>query len=254
VIRRLIQRIGRPESEPPWGVLTALGSAVAAFAAVVIGATLATSLLGDTPFAVIAGWTLGMVLIAVYVIATHTRTPEQSAAMRLEASRLPVLIAVLLGISAGIALDLVGLIVTGVGWPLPELLPYFAFAGDVPVIADDVSVLAWMLAGLFLLVFQPVGEGLVFRGVAYPALRSSLGAWAGFLMTAVFQAVFHLVAYAPPGGGSSFTVVWYSLILPFLMALFLAGIRAYTGSTRTSILAQAGLGMFFLAQGLLFGT
>jgi hypothetical protein len=67
------------------------------------------------------------------------------------------------------------------------------------------------------------------------------------VFTSVFYAVFHLLAYAPPGGSSG-ALLWYTLILPFLESLFITVVRANTRSTRAAIAAHAGLGLFALLR------
>lgn len=241
----LINRLGREEPAPPWGLVSAIGYIIGAFACVVLGTSLASALLSDTTF--IVGWSIGMVAIALLVTVTRNRTPQDGEALRIGAahSRFPLPIILLLSIGVAVAIDLLTLAVTGGGVPAPELLRL--------VDTSDRSFAAWGLAALFLVILQPAGEELVFRGIAFPALRTGLGTWPGYLMTAVFYAVFHLLAYAPAGGGGNPALVWVSISVPFLNGLYLTGVRAYTGSTRAAVIAHAGLGLFLVLRTLLYG-
>jgi membrane protease YdiL (CAAX protease family) len=90
---------------------------------------------------------------------------------------------------------------------------------------------------------QPIGEELVFRGMLFPRLKHALGSWSGYLFTSVIYAVFHLIAYAPAGGGSP-ALFWYTLAVPFLDSLFITLVRANTRSTRAAMVAHAGIGIF----------
>ena len=146
----------------------------------------------------------------------------------------------------GVVLDLLSLFVTGTPSVIAEFVPLFNSAtGPAP----GANLTTWAMLALLMLIFQPVAEGLVFRGVAYPALRATLGSVPGFLMSALWFGVFHLVAYSTPGPGTLATW-WYTLLLPVLAGLYLNGVRAYTGSTRASIFAQMGLGLFFLVRAI----
>lgn len=247
----LLQRLSREEPAPPWGLVTALGTAVGAFAAIILGTSLASAVLGDQPSTFVVGWSIAMAGMALFITVTRNRTPQDGAALRTGSTRSPLPLVLLFSVGVAITFDLIGLIVTGVALPVAQLLRYFNITAS-PIQALDVGLTGWLLALLFLAVFQPVGEGLVFRGVLFPALRTALGAWGGLLFTAVFHAVFHLLAYAPAGGGASFALTWYSLLLPFLNGLYLAGVRAYTGSTRAAIIAHAGLGAFAVLRALFF--
>jgi hypothetical protein len=246
----LLARLGRAEPAPPWGLSAALAYVVGAFAAVVLGTTLASALLGDRPTTFIVGWSLAMILMALAVMTTHGRRPAESAALRLSApSRVPLPIVLLMSIGVAISIDLLSLIVAGEGWPAPALLRYYDTSVS-PFRLLDVGLVAWALAALFLAIFQPLGEELIFRGMALPALRAELGPWPGYIITALIFAIFHLIAYAPSGAGGNAALTWVSIGVPFLNGLYLNGVRAYTGSTRAAVVAHAGLGLFVLLRAL----
>lgn len=246
----LIRRIARTEPAPPWGPVTALGVVVGAFVALLAGTVIVSIVAANSPTATLVGWSIGMVAIALYITVVRNRTPEDGQAMRIGPTTAPLLIYLLLGLGVGITLDVISLAVTGQTFPVPELLGFFDL-GTAPPSFVNPGILGLVIAGLFLMVIQPVGEALVFHGVAYPALRANLGIWAGFFITALFYAVFHLVAYSPPGGGGNFTLVWYTVIVPFLDGIFLTTCRAVSGSTRAVVAAHVGLGLFALIRAVL---
>lgn len=247
----LMTRLSREEPAPTWGLAAAVGYVIGAFAAVVVGTTLTSSIFGDQPTTFIIGWSVAMILVALVITVTRNRTPQDGEALRIGETRAPLPIVLLLSLGVAILFDLISLIVVDTPWPVPELLHYFN-TNVSPMRVLDVGVMAWILAVLFMVVFQPIGEELVFRGVVFPSLRANLGVWSGFFITAVFHAVFHLVSYAPSGGGGNFALTWYSLILPFLNGLYITGVRAYTGSTRAAIAAHAGIGLFLVLRALFF--
>jgi membrane protease YdiL (CAAX protease family) len=250
----LLRRISTLDPIPPWGIVTAIGFLIAAFAVMVISTTITGLVFGQTALATVAGWSMGMVLLALLVTVTRNRTPDDGAALGLtrggDSSRL--ILTVLLGIGVAITLDLIGLVVTsGVASPVAHLLVFFGGSPGTTVTTPfSADVGAWIIAILFLVIFQPVGEELVFRGLIYPALRQGLGAWMGFLMTALFSAVFHLLAYTTQPQ-STLPFFWYAFLLPLLDALFLGAVRANTGSTRSAIAAHVGLGIFAVLRALL---
>lgn len=247
----LFRRIGSLEAAPPWGIVTALGFLIASFALMVVSTTITGLVFGQTALSTVGGWAMGSVLMALMVTVARNRTPEDGAALGLIGDPARLILVVLLGIAVAITFDLIGLVVTGTASPIAELLVFFGGTpGTVVTTPFTADITAWFVAILLLVIFQPIGEELVFRGVIYPALRQGLGAWMGFIMTAVFSAVFHLLAYtSQPQNTLSF--FWYAFILPLLNALFLGAVRANTGSTRSAIAAHVGLGMFAVLRAIL---
>lgn len=253
----LLRRIGTLDPVPPWGITTAIGFLIAAFALMVISTTITGLVFAQTALATVGGWSLGMVLIALLVTVARNRTPEDGAALGIGivgGAAIPsrLVLTVILGIAVAITLDLIGLLVTGgIASPVAELLIFFGGTpGTVITTPFSVDPAAWIVVILLLAIFQPIGEELVFRGVIYPALRQGLGAWMGFLMTALFSAVFHLLAYTTQPQ-STLPFFWYTFLLPLLDALFLGAVRANTGSTRSAIAAHVGLGLFAVMRALL---
>lgn len=246
---RFLKRLATLEAPPPWGIGTVITSLLAAIAAIVVGTTLAFMLFGTTALATIAGWAVGMLIIIAFVIISRSR-PDEREALGLGATESALPIVLLLSLGVAITLDLVGLAVTGVASPVTELLIFFGGApGTGVTIPFAADAFAWIVAIMLLVLFQPLAEELMFRGLIYPALRTGLGAWVGFFATAILYAAFHLFTYTTTPQ-SNFPFTWYVLLLPLLNGLYLTAVRAYTRSTRAAIVAHVGLGIFAILRAL----
>lgn len=233
----LLARLRVPETPPVPTITLGLASIAFAFIALIAGATAAFIWLGDRDFTELAGWTVGAVLIVAFVRQTHRRAPE---ALRLMPSNTPVVFVMFVALGAAIGLDLISLAVTGEFLPKPELL------GLNP---STLGALEWIFAFAFMVLAQPVAEGLVFRGVALPALRSALGVWGGVLATALITGAFHLLIYPPNySTTASLTPIWYGLIVPIIEAIFFSLVRSYAQSTRASIAAHVAFGVFAIIK------
>jgi membrane protease YdiL (CAAX protease family) len=251
---QFLQKIGQAESAPPpWGLWTGLFTILAAFALIILGTTIGLLLFStNTAFASVVGWSLAALGMIAFVRITRGRTVEDWRALGLAVipPRLPILF--LLAFATAILFDLISLIVTGQSLVLPELFVLFNL--NTPTLTPiDNNFLVWGIAVLFMVVFQPIAEGLVFRGVAYPAFRAKLGAWPGFILTVILAGMFHFLAYSSAPDGRWVTG-WYGLILPTLDALFFTGVRAVTGSTRASIVAHIAFGIFAILKAFLLAT
>ncbi|MCL4248166.1 MAG: CPBP family intramembrane metalloprotease [Anaerolineae bacterium] len=240
-MKTLIKRLAAAEDAPPWSLTSALLTIVIAFVFIVIGTLVGAAWLADPadPLAISArsqlvGWLVGCLLIAIYILQTRRR-PDQRAVLRLGSEGTPLPFVMFITLGAAIALDLLGLVLTQVFAPAPEL------AAFQPATA---SPLDWLLAFVFMVGFQPVAEELVFRGVAWPSLRSVAGGWLGWLLSAVVYGAFHYLAYAPAYAEGGLTPLWYGLLAPVLAGLIIGSVRAYTGSTRAAIFAHVAFGLF----------
>lgn len=251
MIQRVFTRIAQLEPAPPWGMLSAVATVIAMFAAMVIGTTIAVTLLvgqdaassvaltlTQRPDVLPVGWIIGSILTVAFVWSGRRRDADRSA-LRLNVSALPLPFLLLLGVGFAILLDLISLAVTGQFLPTPEL-HYVAFG--------DATIGAWTAAVLLLVLAQPITEELVFRGILFPALRAATGAWAGLFLTALLYGTFHLLTYTPPQEG--LVGVWYGLLAPLLAGLVIGGVRAYTGSTRAAIIMHVGFGIFAILKAL----
>lgn len=232
-IQQLLARAGAPEPAPPWSLTSALIAVVVTVAALILGSGFALVWLGERDFTPLAGLALGGALVIVFIRQTRQRDWD---ALRLVESTPPLLFVVFFSMGAAILLDLLGLAVTREFLPKPELL------GLVPA---TLGIQQWLVAIIFMVIVQPIVEGLVFRGITLPALRTVLGAWGGLIGTAALAAVFHLVMYPPNyNTASAITPIWYGLFVPFGEAVYFSLVRGYTNSTRASIAAQVAFGLF----------
>lgn len=246
----MLKRITRPEDAPPWNLFTALAVVIALVLSVIIGSNLANILFGQGAGTLLLGWLIGMGIAIFFVSTRFSRSPQQTAALRMapsdRARRLPIVF--MFGFGMAITIDLIGLAITGNFWPVPELLGFFLVGSDGGLISLNPGLFEWAIALVFLLLMQPIAEEAVFRGTLFPSLRAELGPIAGLVIVSVFHAVFHLVMYAPQG--SDFTLLWYALFTPFLDSLVITAVRADTGSTRAAIVAHAAFGLFAVLKAL----
>jgi membrane protease YdiL (CAAX protease family) len=96
------------------------------------------------------------------------------------------------------------------------------------LISDRRSLFIMML---FLTVFGPVFEELVFRGFLFPLLARSLGPWPGILLAATPFALVH---------GSQYHWSWQHLTVVGLAGAVFGFVRYKTGSTAAATLAHTG--------------
>jgi membrane protease YdiL (CAAX protease family) len=180
----------------------------------------------------------------LFVLQTRQRA-EDRAALRLHVSTMPLPFVMFVALGAAIALDLLGLLLTGVFAQSPELASFDA---------RSAGFLQWGVALALMLAAQPVSEELAFRGVAFPALRAMFGGIAGWLLSAALYGGFHYLAFAPTPTAGSFASIWYGLLVPLIEGLLFGIVRAGTGSTRAAMFAHAAFGLFAIAKLLLVTT
>lgn len=227
----LLKRIAQPEAAPPWGAGAVIVTLVAAFAAIIVGTFFGMSLFGmEASYALIAGWTLSMALIIGLVLQTRRRDRD---ALRLAPSETPLPLILFVAFGCAVAVDLIGLAVTGVVLPAAELINVSA-----PTLLD------WLLVIAFMLIAQPIAEELVFRGMAFPVLRELFSTWGGLALSGLLYGLFHLLAYPLPAEAAPVVGLWYGLLQPLLAGLVIGAVRAYTGSTRAAMIAHAAFGLF----------
>lgn len=236
MFRKVFARIGAPQAAPPWGMGAALSSLVAAFAALILGSTVAQLLFPGAQWVVLAGWTLGAALTAAFVWITRRTRPERTA-LRLYETNAPLFLLLLVGLALALTLDVISLRATTQFLPDPELLGLYR---------QPLEAFSLLMALVLMALAQPVAEELVFRGVLLPALRAAVGSWPGFGLSALAYAVFHLLVYSPPA--LDFDRLWYGLLLPFVAGLIFGAVRVYTGSTRAAILTHMAFGLFAVVK------
>lgn len=232
----LFKRIGQLEAAPPWGFFAAVNTAFVPLVTLIAGTLISVSLLSSQLIAILLAWIIGAALTIAFVWVTR-RTPQERAALRLDAGRSRLWIVLLFGLGVGILIDVIMLGITGAFLPEPELLGVYQ---------ERSNPLAWLLAIIFVILLQPVGEELVFRAVFFPVARQVIGGWGGLIVTTMVFALFHYIAY--PHSAQGFTGVAYGLIAPLLAGLVFSGVRAYSGSTRAAIVAHIGLNLFALMK------
>ncbi len=232
---RLFSRLSSVEAETPWGLLTAINSIIIAYVMIVVGTLVGTRFLGESPSALPISWLIGCALMVGFVMFSRR---ADAAALRTEGDGRTLVFVGLVSLGVAIALDVLSLGVTREFLPVPEL--FFSLSGA--------NAPAWIAAFLLMVVAQPIGEELVFRGVALPVLRRTLGAWPGLLVSALAYGLFHQLAYSSPSNDTVLT--WYGLVLPILGGLYLGGVRVYTGSTRATIVGHMAFGLFAVLKAL----
>lgn len=232
-IRTLIARIAAPEDAPPWSLTTALLAPLFAFVALIVGSGVVLVWAGDQDYTGLAGWTLGGILIILFIRQTRQREWD---ALRLGAASIPVPFVMFIAFGIALAFDLLSLAVTREFLPKPELLGLNPGTLGAP---------EWGFAIAFMVILQPIAEGLVFRGVLLPALAARAGAWGGILFAAALTGIFHLLIYPPNyNTPSSIAPLWYGLAIPVLEAILFSAARNAIRSTRASIAAQIAFGLF----------
>lgn len=238
----LFQRLATPEPAPPWSLTVVLFTVLAAIAAMIAASTMVVVWAGDQPGAPLLAWLFGGVFIILFVRQSRRRTADR-AALRLDPPQTPLILLLLFSLGLAIALDLLSLGVTGQFLPLAELLP----------LAQQPTLLMWLVAIAFMIVVQPAAEELILRGVAFPALRSALGGWAGIVVCTLLSGVFHFIVYNAAYASvfpnvTEQVALWYGVVLPTLDALVFTLMRAATGSTRAAIAAHSAFGLFALLK------
>ncbi len=240
----LLKRMGTLETAPPWGMGAVILTFVGAFAAIIVGTFFGFAVFGEeVGYGLLAGWTISMGLTVALVLQTRRRDHEW---LKLEPPITPLPLILFVAFGFAVAVDLIGLAVTrdtGLVLTAPELSNF-----GVMGVAD------WLFAIVFMVIAQPIAEELVFRGVALPALRGLLGAWAGLVVTALVYALFHLLAYPANPTYAPLVGFWIGLIQPFLAGIVIGAVRASTGSTRAAIIAHAAFGLFAVLKLVLLAS
>ncbi len=232
MIAHILRRLANPEPDPPpWSLGIALLTVIIALGALVVGTVITLSLLSQSVYASLLGWSLGSMVTVAYIWSAFRR---DRPALRLESTRARLILLLLFAVGVAMLIDLVELGITGASRPVPELRG---------IIGTGAGAAGWAAAIIFMLIAQPIAEELVFRGIFLPAARHRLGGWGGLLISALAYGLFHMLAYtAAPGD------FWYTLVTPTLAGLVLGGVRATTHSTRAAIVAHIGFGVFALLK------
>jgi hypothetical protein len=255
MLQTILAKLRTVEPTAPWGLDVIGIGFVVWFGLFIVGSVVSITFIGaDTPFASLLARVITMVSLGVF-IGWWKKSDVERDALRLVSdpnSRLPVMFWVLISYGVAVTLDILSFTVTQLFEPPLALRPLLLTHG----------VSEWVLAVAFALILQPVAEGLLFSGLLYPAFRqlaagknnshvqagslSVAAAITSLILCAGAVAMFQWFAYA--SAVITPQVVWYGLFVPFVSAVWFTGVRAYTGSTRTAIIAQMGFGLFAISK------
>jgi hypothetical protein len=239
----LSQRLRLPEPSPAWLLRTAFFFVLAYIAIWILSLTAVASARGEIDGRITAGGYLlatglhGVVVIGAVVQWARRRLGGKwLAGLRLSNGRGAqsgqIVITLLIGLGAAWALDLMGGLVGAKDWL------------DIPAqfngLLEPVS-LTWALGAMSVVLLQPIAETLIFSGLLYPAtarrsgenVMAIVGVGIVYMLVSIFLSVQQ---------GSN----WFNIVLPLLTMLFVVGVRAYTQSTRSAIMARIGFGLFVL--------
>lgn len=247
MFQRIVARIEAAEPAPFWSAGMAFAFVGSFILVSILTQTVMITLFGGgvytvTTNAVMLGIGLGCLLNAIVVVQWVGRRVKDGGfghALRLDVGGpLPAFVVVLLGLGGAYAIDLLGVLINAkAGQIVPPEFANLTAPGD--------SLIYWAAAALIIVVVQPIGEGLLFHGVLYPALAGPLRNLGAIISAAAVYAVVRLILGAGQG------TIWFAVVQPFLMALWVGALRAYTQSTRAAIVARAMFGLFFVLSALI---
>ncbi len=240
----LLPRILAREALPDWSLVLALLIVAAFVVAWIAGQVIITTLAGETtPSAntLALGGLVGCVAITLAIVQWARRRAGQGwvDTLHLRQPRNPALfLVVLVGLAAA--------------WTIDLLAVLLKLKGDliIPPLYDTLTQpigLAWVMVAIFAFVIQPIAEGLIFYGILYPALtRDTNNNLVAALLVAVIYGVVNGAILSGGQGGP-----WFALAQPFLMALVVALVRAYSQSTQSAIVARSLFGLFIILAALI---
>lgn len=232
--KSLFALIATPQLAPPWSLgEVGIALVVLILGTLVLASGVATTLSGGNPnvlrpSALVIGWIVGLVVVAGYVWAVRTRTQADFEALRMVRPRTSPPLLILVGVAAGLTLDVLAALSSG------------SFIGAIEL-RGMANIPDWIVGAVLVAVVQPVAHGLVFAGVILPRLRASLSPWGGVLATSVLYALYVALAYGAGLNGGA--LVWYGVLLPFLWALVLCAVRIRTASVPAVIWVHVGYGL-----------
>jgi membrane protease YdiL (CAAX protease family) len=237
-----MQRLQLREVAPDWAASIGLIFAGAYIVLVIAGQVVVATLSGSpyiapSPDAIAVGTLLGSIVTIIGIVQWARRRLGETwtESLRLRPPLKPSLTLIaLIALGAAWATDLVGLALRlRVDQTVPLVLARLNGAVN----------LAWIATAVLAIVVQPIVEGLIFAGVLYPALaRDRKNNLLAATLCALAYVLASLIVLAAGSG------VWYSLIQPFIMALVMLLVRAYTQSTQSAIIARAMFGLFFVNE------
>lgn len=234
------ERLMAAEEPPTWGQFTAIGVCVISIFCF-IAATILTLPDGRLLASAEERWlalNLGAAL-SILMLLYRFRQPAHFAALRFSppAPLHRMLYFVGWGLLLSFSLDLIGQILTGRILPPLELYDTFTYRAEL-------SLTAWMLVALFMILGQPLVEETMLRGILYPAMRARLkgniGLWAAILSNALAHIILHNALYGSLGQRADLTQYWLIIIAPFLAGFAFTVARVISQSTLVAILVHVG--------------
>lgn len=234
-----LQRLRTREAAPTWALRTAFFFVIAYVAIWILSVTIVATLRGEINGQISADsylLTLGLsslVAATSVIVWARRRFAEQwFAAYKLVAVRGgSFVLTLLIGLGAAWALDLFGGAVQ-----IKRLL-------EIPTVYNgllEVISVTWVIGAISVLLIQPIAETLIFSGMLYPATTERTGdnipAIIGTALVYMLVNVFLAVQQD----------MWFVVVQPVLMMLFIVGVRAYTKSTLLAIVARIGFGLFII--------
>ena len=233
----LMAKLADSQAAPPWGIgEVGLALLVLMIGLLIIGTSFTASVASNSnnpeSITYILGWMLGLVIVAIFVFIRWRRTKERFDALQLANGKWHPLLAILVGIAG----TFTAASIAGLG--SAELIAPMQVIGVNNVLTSLVSIT------LFVIVVQPIAEGLVFWGIALPRLRASWGAWAGLLTSVLLFAIYYYLVFGSRTSGG--LALWYGAVYPLIIGFTLAAVRVWSQSTRSAILAQMGVGISIL--------
>ena len=208
----------------------------------IVGSIVSVVLANDgspTATVLLIGSAIGELLVIFYLYLTQ-RNQQQNLALTKTSYSIPLLL--LIGMGAGITVDLIAAAGNRTFHPIPELTNI-----------NQEGIFGLVIAGIFLLFIQPIAEEIIFRGVLVPKLRELTSGIMGIIIGGILYGGFHYLAYATALENSS-TQLWYGIIAPSILGIFYGVIRVYTGSTRATILTHIGANLLFFLIALILAT
>ena len=230
-----------PAGEPPWSLLSAALTVFAMFICLVaIGPSLITISAASTvltPVDLMASWSIGMALTAVFVLVRSRAREESWSALRLTRGELALPLAPIIGVAIALTIDLIANL--SVGRFLPPLQIWVIQSG---------GSLSLILAALLLVLLQPLAETLVFQAVLLPRLRWRLGHWRGLLATAAVYAGLHYLIFFQASDADPLR--WHDIALPMLLGIAFCLLKVFSQSSLAALIARMGAGLIFLLTAL----
>lgn len=234
----MMAKLGEAQAAPPWGFgEVGLVLAVLLIGMLMIGTGVTTTVASDSfnpePLTFIVGWMVGLIVVAIFILIRWRRTQEKFVALAVtHDGKWQPLLAVLVGIGGAFT----AAVIAGLGSG--------DFISPIQVIGVNEDIGSILLIAVFVMLIQPIAEGLVFWAIALPRLRHSLSPWAGLLTSMVLFALYYYMVFGSRVSGG--IALWYGAIYPLIIGFTLAAVRVWSGSSRAAILAQVGIGISIL--------